>query len=92
MRICLDNCDAGTVTTHYTRLISQDHVNFTFGPLSSLLTAPAQVAARNHYAFPRARAVRRRFDLMPSSLLAVSTPVAGQLVPFANRVGSQPAS
>jgi len=46
MRIVNDNSDPGLVTTNYTQLISQDHVNFTFRPSSSLLTAQAQVAAR----------------------------------------------
>jgi hypothetical protein len=72
MRIVNDNRDPGAVATNYTQLVSQDHVNFTFGPSSSLLTAPAQVAARYHTRSPRARAVRRRFDL------TTAQPVRGQ--------------
>jgi len=38
--------------TNYTTLLSTDHVNFLFGPFSSLLTIPAsEVAARYGYAF-----------------------------------------
>src|SRR5487761_490292 len=52
LKVVNDNSDPGTVTTNYTQLIGSDHVNFTVGPFSSLLTAPAaQVAARYHYAF-----------------------------------------
>lgn len=41
------------VATNYQDLINVDHVNFTFGPFSSLLTIPAaRVAARYGYAFP----------------------------------------
>jgi branched-chain amino acid transport system substrate-binding protein len=55
MKIVNGNSDPSTVTTNYTQLISQDHVDFTLGPFSSLLAAPAaQVAARHHYAFPEA--------------------------------------
>src|ERR1039457_4240029 len=40
-----------TVVSNYQKLISVDHVNLTFGPFSSLLTAPASTAvARYHYA------------------------------------------
>ena len=40
------------MVTNYQTLINTDHVDLTFGPFSSLLTAPASaVAARNGYAF-----------------------------------------
>jgi len=90
MRIVLDNCDPGPVTTDYTQLISQDHVGS--GPSSPPLTAPAQVAAVP-LRVPRERGrCAIGLDLKLPNLFAVSMPVAGQLVPFANRVGSLPAS
>ena len=47
-----DKSDPNQVVTNYQTLINTDHVDLTFGPFSSLLTAPAsQVAARNGYAF-----------------------------------------
>jgi hypothetical protein len=92
MRIVLDNSDPGPVTTDYTRLISQDHVNFRSGPLPSLLTASAQVAAVPLRVPPGRGRCAVGLDLKLPNLFAVSTPVAGQLVPFANRVGSLPAS
>lgn len=94
LKIVNDNSDPGTVTTNYTQLIGTDHVNFTVGPFSSLLTAPAaQVAARYHYAFIEgAGGAPSVFALKLPNLFAVSPPVANQLVPFANWIASLPAS
>jgi branched-chain amino acid transport system substrate-binding protein len=94
LKIVNDNSDPGTVTTNYTQLIGTDHVNFTVGPFSSLLTAPAaQVAARYHYAFIEgAGGAPSVFALKLPNLFAVSPPVANQLVPFAKWVASLPAS
>ena len=94
LKIVNDNSDPGTVTTNYTQLIGTDHVNFTVGPFSSLLTAPAaQVAARYHYAFIEgAGGAPSVFALKLPNLFAVSPPVANQLVPFAQWIASLPAS
>ena len=94
IKIVNDNSDPGTVTTNYTQLIGTDHVNFTVGPFSSLLTAPAaQVAARYHYAFIEgAGGAPSVFALKLPNLFAVSPPVANQLVPFAQWIASLPAS
>src|SRR5262249_24871748 len=94
LKIVNDNSDPGTVTTNYTQLISQDKVNFTIGPFSSLLTAPAaQAAARYHYALIEgAGGAPSVFDLKLPNLFAVSAPVADQLVPFAHWVAALPAS
>ena len=94
LKIVNDNSDPGTVTTNYTQLIGTDHVNFTVGPFSSLLTAPAaQVAARYHYAFIEgAGGAPSVFALKLPNLFAVSPPVADQLVPFAQWIASLPAS
>lgn len=94
LKIVNDNSDPGTVTTNYTQLIGTDHVNFTVGPFSSLLTAPAaQVAARYHYAFIEgAGGAPSVFALKLPNLFAVSPPVADQLVPFAQWIASLPAN
>src|SRR5215510_12108155 len=92
MRIVNDNSDPGLVTTNYTQLISQDHVNFTFRPSSSLLTAQAQVAARYPCAFPRARVVRRRFRPQTAQPVRGQRGPPGKLAPFRHQVGSLPAS
>jgi branched-chain amino acid transport system substrate-binding protein len=94
LKVLNDNSDPGTVTTNYTQLISQDHVNFVFGPFSTLLTAPAaQVAARFHYAFIEgAGGGPLVFSLKLGNLFAVSPVVADQLIPFADWVASLPAN
>src|ERR1700745_2290093 len=47
-----DNSSPTQVDTNYTALITVKHVDLTFGPFSSLLTAPAaQVAHRYGFAF-----------------------------------------
>jgi branched-chain amino acid transport system substrate-binding protein len=94
LKVLNDNSDPGTVTTNYTQLISQDHVNFVFGPFSTLLTAPAaQVAARYHYAFIEgAGGGPLVFSLKLGNLFAVSPVVADQLIPFADWVASLPAN
>ena len=45
-----DNSDPGTVKANYTKLITQDHVDLTLGPFSSLLTVPAATVA-SHYGY-----------------------------------------
>src|SRR5262252_6676202 len=45
-----DNSDQATVQKNYTTLITQDHVDLTLGPFSSLLTVPAAKVA-NRYGF-----------------------------------------
>jgi branched-chain amino acid transport system substrate-binding protein len=52
LKIVDDTTSATQVVTNYESLITQDHVNLVFGPVSSLLTVPgAQVANRYGYAF-----------------------------------------
>ena len=89
-----DTSDPTAVATNYTKLISQDHVDLTFGPFSTLLTVPAaKVAARYGYAFPEgAGGGPSVFQLKLPNVFGVSPPVADQLVPFANWVASLPAS
>ncbi len=89
-----DNSSPNQVVTNYQILIDSDHVDLTFGPFSSLLTAPAsQVAARSGYAFVEgagggglvwAQKLNNVFD--------VSLPVANELDPFTAWIESLPAS
>ena len=56
------------MVTNYQALMGSDHVDLTFGPFSSLLTAPAStVAARYGMAFVEGRrcAVRLRHAVQP---------------------------
>src|SRR6185437_10622898 len=89
-----DKSDPNQVVTNYQTLINTDHVNLTFGPFSSLLTAPASaVAARNGYAFVEgAGGAPKVFDT-PSNqadhnTFDVSLPVADELMPFVNYIKS----
>jgi branched-chain amino acid transport system substrate-binding protein len=89
-----DQSDPATVSTNYTKLITQDKVNFVFGPFSTLLTVPAaKVAARYGYAFPEgAGGGPAVYELNLPNLFNPSPPIAQQLVPFADWVASLPAS
>ncbi len=87
-----DNSDPGTTTKDYTKLITQDHVNLTLGPFSSLLTVPAGIVAnKHHYAFVEGSGgAPSVFAQKLPNLFAVSAPVANQMVPFAKWVASLP--
>jgi len=93
-----DNSDSNQVVTNYQTLMGSDHVNLTFGPFSSLLTAPAStVAARYGMAFVEgAGGAPAVFDT-PSNqadhnVFDVSLPVADELVPFVHWIASLPQS
>jgi branched-chain amino acid transport system substrate-binding protein len=52
LKIVDDTSSPTQVVTNYQTLITKDHVDFVFGPFSTLLSAPAAtVANRYHYAF-----------------------------------------
>jgi branched-chain amino acid transport system substrate-binding protein len=89
-----DGSSPTTVSADYTKLITVDHVNLTFGPFSTLLTVPsAEVAARHGYAFIEgAGGGPAVFALKLHNLFAVSPPIADQLLPFAKWVASLPPS
>ncbi len=93
-----DKSDPNQVVTNYQTLINSDHVDLTFGPFSSLLTAPAsQVAARNGYAFVEgAGGAPKVFDTAwnqaDHNVFDVSLPIADELMPFVNYIASLPAA
>jgi branched-chain amino acid transport system substrate-binding protein len=93
-----DKSDPNQVVTNYQTLINSDHVDLTFGPFSSLLTAPAsQVAARNGYAFVEgAGGAPKVFDTAwnqaDHNVFDVSLPVADELIPFVQYIASLPAA
>ena len=91
-----DNSDQNQVVTNYQTLMGTDHVDLTFGPFSSLLTAPAStVAARYGMAFVEgAGGAPSVFDT-PSNqadhnVFDVSLPIEDELVPFVNWIASLP--
>jgi branched-chain amino acid transport system substrate-binding protein len=87
-----DNSDPGTVKANYTKLITQDHVDLTLGPFSSLLTVPAAtVANQHHYAMTAGSATAPTvYNASLPNLFSTSAPVAQQMVPFAKWVASLP--
>jgi branched-chain amino acid transport system substrate-binding protein len=89
-----DNSSPTQVDTNYTDLITVKHVDLTFGPFSSLLTAPsAEVAHRYGYAFIEgAGGSPLVFSEKLPNVFDVSLPVANELDPFANWIDSLPAS
>jgi branched-chain amino acid transport system substrate-binding protein len=93
-----DGSSPTTVVSNYQKLISVDHVNLTFGPFSSLLTAPASsTAARYGYAMIQgAGSTDNVFDLASNkqvhNVFSPSLPVKDYLVPFVNWIKSLPPS
>ena len=94
LTIVSDASDPTQVTTNYNQLISNDHVNLTFGPFSSLLSLPAAKAvSRYGYALVEgAGGAPSVFQAGLKNIFDVSLPVANDLVPFAKWVTSLPAS
>jgi branched-chain amino acid transport system substrate-binding protein len=87
-----DNSDPGIVAKNYTTLITEDHVDLTLGPFSSLLTVPAaKVANQHHYAMTAGSATAPTvYQASLPNLFSTSAPVAQQMVPFAKWVASLP--
>jgi branched-chain amino acid transport system substrate-binding protein len=89
-----DNSSPTQVDTNYTALITVHHVALTFGPFSSLLTAPAaEVAHRYGYAFVEgAGGSGLVFSEKLPNVFDVALPVVNSLDPFINWIKSLPAS
>ncbi|MGO9081103.1 MAG: amino acid ABC transporter substrate-binding protein [Streptosporangiaceae bacterium] len=93
LKILNDNSSPTQVVTNYQTLINSDHVALTFGPFSSLLTAPAAaIAHRYGFAFVEgAGGAPIVFAQKLSNVFDVSLPVANELDPFAAWIKSLPA-
>jgi branched-chain amino acid transport system substrate-binding protein len=89
-----DNSSPTQVDTNYTDLITVKHVDLTFGPFSTLLTAPAgEVAHRYGYAFVEgAGGGNLVFSEKLPNVFDVSLPVANEFDPFISWLSSLPAS
>jgi branched-chain amino acid transport system substrate-binding protein len=89
-----DNSSATQVVTNYTKLITVDHVDLTFGPFSTLLTAPASATAHRYgYAFVEgAGGGGLVFAQKLNNVFDVSLPVVNELDPFSAWIKSLPAS
>jgi branched-chain amino acid transport system substrate-binding protein len=89
-----DNSSPTQVAANYQKLITVNHVDLTFGPFSSLLTAPASAVAHRHgYAFIEgAGGAPIVFAQKLNNVFDVSLPVANELDPFSTWIKSLPAS
>jgi len=89
-----DNSSPTQVVTNYTALITVKHVDLTFGPFSTLLTAPAaQVAHRYGFSFIEgAGGGNLVFSEKLPNVFDVSLPVANEFDPFFTWLSSLPAS
>jgi len=91
-----DGSSPTTVVSDYQKLISVDHVDLTFGPFSSLLTAPAaNTTARYGYALVMGAGTTDDVFHLASNkkvhnVFSPSLPVKDYLVPFANWIVSLP--
>jgi branched-chain amino acid transport system substrate-binding protein len=98
LTILNDASSPTTVVANYQKLISVDHVDLTFGPFSSLLTAPASTAvARYGYAMIEGAGTAPSVfhvssNLQVHNIFSPSLPVKDYMVPFSNWVASLPAS
>ena len=88
-----DNSSPTQVDTNYTDLITVKHVDLTFGPFSSLLTAPsAEVAHRYGYAFVEgAGGSPLVFSEKLPNVFDVALPVVKNFDPLVNWLKSLPA-
>jgi len=89
-----DNSSPTQVVTNYQKLITVDRVDLTFGPFSTLLTAPASATAHRYgYAFVEgAGGGGLVFAQKLNNVFDVSLPVVNELDPFTAWLKTLPAS
>jgi branched-chain amino acid transport system substrate-binding protein len=94
LKILNDKSNEKLVTSQYTQLITQDHVNLTLAPFSTLLTSDAQApTASNGYALVAGSATGGLvFQKTYRNFFSVSVPAANEMVPFAQWVLTLPPS
>jgi branched-chain amino acid transport system substrate-binding protein len=93
LKIVNDNSNPVTVTKDYTTLITQDHVDLTLAPFSTLLSVnAAQTTMKYKYALAAGSATGPAvFAVKDPYLFSVSVPDATEMQPFANWVAALPA-
>lgn len=96
LKIMDDKSNEKLVTSQYTQLITQDHVDLTLAPFSTLLTNDAlPPTAKYGYALPAGSATGNLVFGIPTgptfhNLFSVSVPVARAMNPFTNWVVTLP--
>ena len=93
LKILNDNSNPNTVAKQYDQLITQDHVDLTMAPFSTLLTQEALAPTEKHgYALTAGSATGGLvFSPAFSNFFSVSVPDAGEMDPFARWVITLPA-
>jgi len=94
LKILNDKSNDKLVTSQYTQLITQDHVDLTLAPFSTLLTNDAQAPTASHgYALVAGSATGGLvFQKTYRNFFSVSVPAANEMVPFAQWVLTLPPS
>ena len=95
LKIVDDTSSPNQVVTNYQNLITKDHVDFVFGPFSTLLSAPAaKVVNRYGYAFiePAGGGPAIFDEKLHNVFFVQPAPVVDSGVVFANYILSLPAS
>ena len=95
LKIVDDTSSPNQVVTNYQNLITKDHVDFVFGPFSTLLSAPAaKVVNRYSYAFiePAGGGPAIFDEKLHNVFFVQPAPVVDSGVVFANYILSLPAS
>jgi len=97
LKILNDNSDPAKIAGQYQQLIVDDHVQLTFGPFSSLLTAPAsEIVGRYHFAMIEGAGDANVVFLDPKgdkkyhNVFSPSLPTQDYMKPFINWVKSLP--
>jgi branched-chain amino acid transport system substrate-binding protein len=86
-----DKSDPNVTKQDYTALITQDHVDLTMAPFSSLLTvAAAQVTDKYHYVLTAGSAGAPTVYYGSHYLFSTNVPVATQMEPVVNWIKSLP--
>lgn len=96
LKILNDDSNAKTVSRQYAQLITQDHVDLTMAPFSTLLTVNAAQTTEKYGFALTAGSATGGLVFPPNNdfrdFFSVSVPDAGEMQPFANWVLSLPAS
>jgi branched-chain amino acid transport system substrate-binding protein len=93
LKVLNDKGDIGLTKANYRTLITQDHVDLTLAPFSSLLVAQAAGLVTQQYKYVLAAGQAGApavYALHDPYLFSTTVPVKQQLVPFANWVSNLP--
>jgi branched-chain amino acid transport system substrate-binding protein len=88
-----DAGDPPTDAKNYRTLITQDHVDLTLAPFSSLLVSQAAAQVTRHYGYALAAgsaAAPAVYLLKDHDLFSTNVPAADQMTPFAKWLAAQP--